>query len=77
MILGLHLCSCFQMLQLYVWICSPMFRLYLFFYFSGGVYSGEMRVQECTHLIINEPRGKTAFMLIVSQLSASAKLKDL
>ena len=24
----------------------------------GGQYSGEMRVKETTHLIINEPKGK-------------------
>ena len=26
-------------------------------YISGGKYSGEMKINECTHLIINKPRG--------------------
>lgn len=28
------------------------------FMIVGGQYSGEMRVKETTHLIINEPKGK-------------------
>lgn len=26
---------------------------------EGGRYSGEMKVNECTHLILNEPKGKS------------------
>ena len=28
------------------------------FIISGGTYSGEMKVNECTHLIITNPSGK-------------------
>lgn len=31
---------------------------------SGGKYTGEMKVNECTHLIINKPKGMNVSTLV-------------
>lgn len=31
---------------------------------SGGKYTGEMKVNECTHLIINKPKGMDVSTLV-------------
>lgn len=34
----------------------------------GGIYSGEMKVKECTHLIVNEPKGKELVLFLLLYL---------
>lgn len=35
---------------------------------SGGKYTGEMKVNECTHLIINKPKGGCVISIVKSLL---------
>ena len=46
-------------------IIDPVLNMLLLF-FTGGKYTGEMKVKECTHLIINKPKGNSTTVKSVS-----------
>ena len=51
-----------QVFMLYYRSCLK----YVIIFFTGGKYTGEMKVKECTHLIINKPKGNSTAVNSVS-----------